>query len=39
MYATRQEQKNTSVIDILNTVKRNIIFDLNDSYNGTELNL
>jgi len=39
MYATRQEQKNTSVIDILNSVKRNIIFDLNDSYTGTELYL
>jgi hypothetical protein len=39
MYATRHEQKNNNVIDILNSVIRNIIFDLNNSYTGTELNL
>jgi len=39
MYATSQEQKNTNFIDILNPAMRNIIFDLNNSYTGTKLNL
>jgi hypothetical protein len=39
MYVTRQEQKNTNVIDILNSAMRIIIFDLSNSYTDTELNL
>ena len=39
MYVTRQEQKNTNVIDILNSAKRNLLFDLDNSYIGTELSL